>query len=548
MATTRQLIVFALLCVTSLTQTQTANDAIDPSGCSGPLLIGGGGSLPDSVYDHFLELAGGKQASIVLVPTASSRADTAEGRQQILARWQQDYPGISFSVLHTRDRTEADTSAFCAPLTIATGVWFGGGSQQRIADAYIGTRFERELYTLHQRGGAIGGSSAGAAIQSRTMIARGKSPPEISTGFDLVPHAIVDQHFLKRKRLPRLITALEQRPGLFGLGIDEQTAAVIRGRELYALGKSEVLLVLGARNGKPQRIQRLKEGDLHTDIVIWQRAARQRATGPWPLTEMPAPVVKKGTVMLGGGGQLPRAVFEHFIACAGGKEARILFAPTASPRIVNERKNRTMAMFRQLGAKEVMLLAPRHPSEVTDEHIAMSNRATGVWFGGGRQWRTVDAFDNTPMVAALHRVLARGGVIGGSSAGASIQGELLVRGNPMRVIQGTDGQLYPGNTDMWCEGYDRGFAFLPGCAVDQHFLVRKRLSDLQGVIEQCPQIIGIGVDEGTCAVVSGSTLKVLGTSQVAVLDARSSSARPIAPTLLKPGQSWDLLQARLIRD
>ena len=81
--------------------------------------------------------------------------------------------------------------------------------------------------------------------------------------------------------------------------------------------------------------------------------------------------------MLGGGGQLPRAVFEHFIACAGGKEARILFAPTASPRIVNEQKNRTMAMFTQLGAKEVMLLAARHPSEVSDSHIAMINRCLG---------------------------------------------------------------------------------------------------------------------------------------------------------------------------
>ena len=205
-------------------------------------------------------------------------------------------------------------------------------------------------------------------------------------------------------------------------------------------------------------------------------------------------------------------------------------------------------MFGQLGAKEVMLLAARHPSEVSDSHIAMINRATGVWFGGGRQWRTVDAFDGTPIVPALHRVLDRGGVIGGSSAGASIQGEFLVRGNPMRRIQATTGQFYPGNTDMWCEGYDRGFAFLPGCAVDQHFLARKRLRDLQGVIEKCPQIIGIGVDEGTCAVVSGSTLMVLGNSQVAVLDARSSSARPIEPTLLQPGQSWDLLQARRSRD
>jgi cyanophycinase len=201
------------------------------------------------------------------------------------------------------------------------------------------------------------------------------------------------------------------------------------------------------------------------------------------------------------------------VQLVGGAEAHIVVAPTASPRRPGAREDRMAALLRRMGVKDVYVLEPRHPSEVRAEHVAAVDRATGVWFGGGRQWRTVDAFEGTPVVAAFHRVLQRGGVVAGSSAGATIQGELLVRGNPL------------GNTDMWCEGYDRGFGFLPGCAVDQHFVARQRLQDLQALITALPQAIGIGVDEGTCALVMGPTLEVLG-RRGAVTQRRWSTWKP----------------------
>lgn len=506
--------------------------AVDPRGVPGALVLGGGGGLPEEVYERFLDLAGGASARVVLVPTASSRADTEEGRARALTRWRRAHPDATFSVLHTRDRDEADRASFCAPLREATAVWFGGGAQQRIADAYLGTRFEREVHALLARGGVVGGSSAGAAIQSRVMIARGEAAPELSAGLDLLPDAIVDQHFLARERQPRLLAALGQRPGRFGLGVDEATAVVVRGRELTVLGESEAHLVLAASEGKEPRIERLRSGE-RADLVTWQRAARQRAAAVWPQADPPAPVVARGAVMLGGGGGMPRAVLERFVQLAGGAEARIVVAPTASPRRPGAREDRMAALLRRLGAEDVAVLEPRHPAEVRAEHVAAVDRATGVWFGGGRQWRTVDAFEGTPMVAAFHRVLQRGGVIGGSSAGATIQGELLVRGNPL------------GNRDMLCEGYERGFAFLPGCAVDQHFVARRRLADLQGVVERYAQMVGIGVDEGTCAVVSGSTLQVLGRSTVAVLDIRNGlDGGRVAPAWLASGERWDLVEAR----
>lgn len=526
---------FAALSIHLLAGAQQAGapPRIDPRGCVGARVIAGGGALPPEVLAAFIALAGGPQAEVVLVPTASAGADSAEARARTLASWQEDFPDASFSILHTRDRAEADTASFCEPLETATAVWFGGGAQQRLADAYVGTRFERELEALTARGGVVGGSSAGAAAQSRVMIARGNPSPELSTGFDLLPGAIIDQHFLARGRMPRLVTALGARAGRFGLGVDEGTAVVVRGRDVRVVGRSQALLLLPASEGKPQRVQRLQKGD-RADLVTWQRAAQQRALGPWPPVSMPAPRVTRGTVMLGGGGGMPRAVFERFVERAGGADAaRIVVAPTATPRRPGDRQDRVAKLLRSMGVADVVVLEPRHPDEVTDAHVAMIDRATGVWFGGGRQWRTVDAFDGTPIIAAFHRVLERGGVIAGSSAGASIQGELLVRGNPL------------GNTDMWCEGYDRGFALLSGCAVDQHFVARRRLPDLQGVIARFPQVLGVGVDEGTCAVVSGSVLEVLGRSKVAIVDARLHTGKgPIPPHWVQAGERWDLVRGQ----
>lgn len=507
-----------------------AMPGIDPAGLPGTRILGGGGKLPDGVYARFLELAGGEKGRIVLIPTASGSCDTPEQQQAILARWQTDHPGHTFSILHTRDRAEADQEQFTAPLRAATGVWLGGGAQKRLADAYLGTRVEQELQALLRRGGVVGGTSAGTAIQTRTMIQEGKETPIVATGFDFVPGAISDQHFLKRARLPRLLQVLGQHPGQFGIGVDEGTAVEISGRTLKVHGVSKVLLVQSARGTQRERVVELVAGE-SADLVTWQRAARGRSGPAWPPAPMAAPRVANGALVIVGGGRLPPTVVARFLELAGGKAAKVVIVPSAAP--ANARGGEPIEAALRAAGATVRVLDCALPSEVTEERLAVLGDATGIWFGGGRQWRLCDAFDGTPAIAAFHAVLARGGVIGGSSAGATIQGEFLVRGNPL------------GNADEWCEGYDRGFGFLPGCAVDQHFLARNRTADLQGLIQQLPQLIGLGIDEGTAAIVRGSELEVVGDSKIAVFDARQQQGRspvePPTPNWLEPGTRWDLV-------
>jgi cyanophycinase len=479
---------------------------VDPAGIRGSLMIVGGGSIPDAVRLRFLELAGGDQGHVVVVPTASASADKETAEKDYLDPWRK-LTKAELSLLHTRVRAEADSETFTAKLRAATGVWFGGGDQSRLAEVYVGTRFEKELQALLLRGGVIGGSSAGAAIQCHTMIASGNPVPQMGTGLDLLPRAILDQHFIVRKREPRLLAALAANPGHFGIGIDESTAVEVHGRSLQVLGKSEVLLALPAGAGREVLKETLKAGE-SADLVTWQRRAQGRASAPFPPPQAVPPVVPAGTLILAGGGALPTALVDRFIQAAGGPEAPIVVVPTADGREGETSPPGFERTLAAAGATNVRTFHAASPSEVAKaKNLDFLKTARGLWFGGGRQWRLVDAYAGTEAEAAFHAVLARGGVIAGSSAGCSIQAQFMVRGNPL------------GNREIAFEGYEQGFGFLPGCGVDQHFFKRGREADLETLVRLHPQVLGIGVDESAWIVVKGSTMEVLG-GRVAVYDRR----------------------------
>lgn len=223
----------------------------------GSLVIVGGGRLPQSVITKFVELAGGASARLVVIPTASSD-DSLATVEESAELWRSR--GITdVALLHTRDRREAGSEKLVGPLRQATAVWISGGQQSRLADAYVGTRVQQELRSLLQRGGVIGGTSAGAAIQSDVMIESGNPVPKISRGLNLVSQAIIDQHFLRRNRANRLLTAVRQYPDLTGIGIDESTAVVLQGCQGTVVGESFVTL-LSQQNGQPLQIQTLRKG------------------------------------------------------------------------------------------------------------------------------------------------------------------------------------------------------------------------------------------------------------------------------------------------
>ena len=135
----------ATLCLLPLTA--SAAEYIDARGIPGKLFIVGGGAMPDGMLKQFVTLAGGKDAKLVVVPTASKKADDETTYEALLEPYQKLEVG-SAVVMHTRDRDEANSDEFLAPLRDATAVWFGGGSQSLIAEAYVGTSLKRKCRSL----------------------------------------------------------------------------------------------------------------------------------------------------------------------------------------------------------------------------------------------------------------------------------------------------------------------------------------------------------------------------------------------------------------
>lgn len=476
---------------------------LDPNGISGKLLICGGGKLPDRILDRFRELAGGDDARLVIIPTARESVD--ESTEKDLIEFWRNREFTTVQILHTRSKEDANRPEFVKPLQEASGVWFGGGLQARIADAYVGTAVERELEALLKRGGVVGGTSAGAAIQSKLMIANGNPEAVLKTGFDFLPCSVIDQHFRQRNRQPRLTRVLKEHSGYVGFGVDEATALLVDGRNLKIIGDNIVTVCLAAGEDRAASSLELAEGDV-ADLTALRRAARDRAGPAFPPAEMQTPFVSKGALVIGGGGRMPAEVVEKFIELAGGPDSLIVVLPTAAPDPLPKRSS-DERMLRRAGATNVVVLSQRRRADVeSDEFVDALTNARGVWFGGGRQWRFVDAYENTKAYDLIHDVLRRGGVVGGSSAGASIQGEYLARGNPL------------GNTDIIAEGYERGFRFLPGVAIDQHFTQRNRSTDMARLVKRYPQLLGVGIDESTAIVVQGHVVIGLGKNQVHFFD------------------------------
>ena len=512
--------------VATFGQDSTPADRIDPAGIHGSLVISGGGRLPATARQRFLALAGGSQARLVVIPTARDELDDIANPHACLRPWLKE-DIASICVVHTRLPSHANRDDILAPLRDATAVWIDGGSQSRIADAFLNTAVEWELMELLNRGGVIGGTSAGAAVMSRVMIAQGNPIAEVRTGFDLLPGCVIDQHFTERNRKPRLSGVIASHPRLFGMGIDEGTAVIVRGRTMDVIGDGGITICLAQSADRAVRDVVFKAPN-QTDLTRWRLAALARTQPPFPPSQAAEPKVSSGSLVIVGGGGMTADMVNRFIELAGGPESTIVVLPTASPDQPDP--SREGRFFVKAGCKDVVTLSARKLEEVSSpEFLATLKKARGVWFGGGRQWHFVDVYAGTPAVDAFHDVLRRGGVIGGSSAGATIQGEYLVRGSPQ------------GNQEMMAEGYERGFGFLPGCAIDQHFTQRKRLPDMLAVMSAHPQLLGIGLDETTAIIVQGSVAEVIGKNKAHFFDA-SNDATELEPKIvtLESGSKYDL--------
>ncbi len=215
---------------------------------------------------------------------------------------------------------------------------------------------------------------------------------------------------------------------------------------------------------------------------------------------------EKGTLVVVGGGRLDHVILERFIELAGGTDAAIVVIPTAGGGNNYNDNSGGAGQLRKYGATNVTVL------HTNDRNIANSDdfvkpllQAKAVWFGGGRQWRLVDSYKDTKTEKLFWEVLNRGGVIGGTSAGATIQGSYLARGDTK-------------NNQIMMGDHEAGFGFMKNVAIDQHLLARNRHFDMFDILEKRPELLGIGIDESTAIIVQGDMFEVIGKSYAIVFD------------------------------
>lgn len=524
-------------------------ERMEPEGLSATLVLSGGLTIPADARQAFAKAL--PPQSRVLVLVAGIDGDDAGPQDQRLEELRQSLteagiaepivmrlpkPELSEPELANSELTEAWRAVRQDPWG---GLWLAGPAEPfaaTLASSVSGECLLTALGHVCRQGGVIGGSGGVTSLLGSIQPGATEEGGGDRPGLELLPDSIITFDADQESRSARMRAAVARRPDRFGLAIDDSTAVIIRGRRFEVVGEGTAAMTLADGPRREAAEVAIPSGSVG-DLTQLRRAARWRGSQLDP-GEPTAGVgeIANGSLVIVGGGGMPPAIVERFVQLAGGDQARIVVLPTAVSR-AEALASQPPRFLTRAGVAEIRMLPQSRTDEVSsDEFREALATATGVWFDGGRQWNFVDAYENTPAVELFHDVLRRGGVIGGSSAGATIQGEYLVRGHPL------------GNQVMMAEGYERGFGFLPGVAIDQHFTQRGRQVDLIPVVQRHTKLIGIGIDEATALVVRGGKAEVIGDHAAHFVSAaRIAASDNASPYVSVPaGRAIDLKTLTLI--
>lgn len=240
----------------------------------GSLVLLGGIRPGSAVNSEFVTLAGGASSHIVVIPTASIDDEGPPGWVPYLTRRMKETFGVAdVTVLHSLDRTTADSDRFVEPLRNATGVWILGGFPGRIVYSYLGTKTERAIQELLDRGGVVGGESAGAMIQASWLdTTDDEFTSEIRAliktygrgGFGLLKRAAVFPHFDERGSAAA-VKFIAEYPDQLGIGIDNETALIVKGDRVEVVGQGTVSIYDSRRRDGAGPVV-LRSGD-HYDLA-----------------------------------------------------------------------------------------------------------------------------------------------------------------------------------------------------------------------------------------------------------------------------------------
>jgi len=254
---TKKSILAVILLFASISLTQKTIAQENPFfNYKGKLIIVGGGNMPDSLFTFFANYCGGKDQSIVYIPTATTDEQYIKEGGHLVKFTSRGFTNLS--TIHTRDKVKADDPKNIELVRNAKGIFFGGGDQDLIAAAYGETQLYKEFIALLERGGVIMGTSAGATIMGSLLVGGDArkdltKPYPFKPAFSFVKNMAIDQHVLVRNRQFDLIPVIENNPSNIGVAIDESTAIIVEAGKFKVWGLSYALLYDPLDWGKQQQ-------------------------------------------------------------------------------------------------------------------------------------------------------------------------------------------------------------------------------------------------------------------------------------------------------
>ncbi len=494
--------------------------------------------------DKFVIDGAGKEDAVIGVISVLELSETAKEAYQKRFSKVKDVKFVSFQELQFDQKLEgAMKDATVALLDYSNPAMF---NKALPLDKKISSPLKRAVSQLIQRGGTLVAEGGWAKLISKRYLKSGVLP-EAYEGLNLFPDSIVDTHFETEQDVRRLKSALVAFPKSVGIGVANDTTLVCSGRKCFVLNQGKAKFLLSANTRQPQREQTIQPARSRremtaslVDLMEWRRDAIDRELEPFPPATPKPPVVENGTLVIVGGGGMPRNLMSQIVDMAGGPEkAKMVYVPCAEQEDVGETQ-RTVDAWKRMGVKHATFIhtKDRNKANSDEDFLAPLKDATGIWFGGGRQWNFADSYYGTKAHQLMKDVLKRGGVIGGSSAGASIQARYLARATPI------------GNFQIMAPGYERGgLGFISGVAIDQHFSQRGRQKDMTKLMAKHPQLLGIGLDEATAIIVKKSKAKVVGRGRAHFYD-RNQPVYPDRPdyVALPAGSEYELSERKVLID
>ncbi len=514
-------IIGCLLCTLSLhaltAQETSIKDLVSP--VYGKIFLAGTAELSPAAVATFAHMAGGENGKLLLI-YEKKKIDIPDA-------WKEKTENIKSLILNGSSK-ELDEEQV-AMIREATAIWLSGDLSKNFAGSQLNTELEAAL----KNDCLIGGQ--GLAAESMGTEVKGKKG--MRPGFNLIPNSYIETSGDKGL----FNKTIEELPGRLGWDIPPTSAAVIHNsRRIAVISYPGILLATAAHGDWPARSEFFSppydELPYTADLISWNRSATNRLDPVFPPENPPVPELSNGALLIIGGHGFPKGMWKKVVDYAGGKDARyVCFSQTEHCSGAEH--------LRELGCKNIAIYVTKTGvdgiNQGSDPELLEDLKdADAVYFGGGRTYKFMDAYLGTPAEELMHDVLKRGGIILGSSAGAQIQGDFLVRGDPRT------------NETLWMEGSNEGLGFLQGVIIDAHYRERGRQNiSPQKLFAKFPQMLGIGIDETTAIFVEKSIAEVWGPHSVNFYD--FSEADPSAPetvkeTVLMEGEKYDLKNRKKI--